>query len=171
MSNETYNLEQNESNSNSGVSPYLPRGIYKWRITKEPTAAKSKLKPGGGGGNDYLLFDVEVVDPGTVIVRGEEITVAGSDSNIYATFVKGTNLTLAAIHRAGGLPLQFEVDEKTKIPLDASGTPFRYTGIEFQAQGYSQEYVQKDDNGVELVNPMTGEVLKSYNRRVGHIFA
>jgi len=172
MSNEIINenLEAGAAENNSGLAPRLPKQVYKFRVTEEPEFKVSKA------GNDMLIFKAEVISPATAVVDGVEATVAGLDVTLYAVFSGESdgpkkNQTLAALHRAGGLPLQFQRSKDTGLPLDETGSPYRYTGIEFDALANSQEYAETDESGNPIVDPRTGQPLVSWSRRVSRIFA
>lgn len=169
------NLTRDET-SNESRRVKLKRANYKLRVVEEPTFSYSKLKADGRGNNPMLTFKVEVASPAVQFANGKEETVAGEGLTVWATFFKKegsdteSNPTLASIHEAGGLPLQFERDEDTGLPVDSEGTPFRYVGIEFDAQCGSDEYEQKDDDGKPLTNPKTGEVLKGFRNNVIRVY-
>lgn len=166
-----YNLDEQVENTNGElpIAPRLPKGVYTLRVKEEPEAKVSKA------GNNMLVFKLEVVAPATAFIKDKngdrvEYQVAGKDATVWATFTDRGNPTLRRIHIAAGFPNQFSVHEETGAPLDVTGAPLRYTGVEFPALCDSREEEQRDEDGKPIINPTTGAVVKFYNTQVREIF-
>lgn len=148
----------------------LKKNNYKLRIKEEPEYKISQK------GNAMLVFKLEIIDPAVQFDKGVEQQIAGRELTTWATFFKDEdsgvekNPQLGKIHESGGLPMEFERDESTGLPIDADGVPFKYAGIVVDALCGSEEYVQKDDDGNVIKNPKTGEELKGYNDRLLRIY-
>lgn len=166
-----YNLDEQveQANGELPVAPRIPKGVYRMRIKEEPEASVSKA------GNNMLVFKLEVVSPETAFLKDKdgnkvEYQVAGKDGKVWATFTDRGNDTLRRIHIAAGFPNQFSVHEETGLPLDVTGAPLRYTGVEFPALCDSREEEQRDEDGKPIINPVTGAVVKFYSTQIREIF-
>ena len=136
-------------------------------IVKEEPVFKLSSK-----NNPMLVFKTEITDPAVQFRKGEEQKIAGIELTIWATFFvnqdtgREENPQLAKIHDQAGLPMEFSRDENTGLPVDESGTPFRYTGIVLDAMVVSEEYTIVDDDKKPILNPRTNQEQKGYNHRV-----
>lgn len=149
----------------------LPRENYKLRIIDEPEFKLSKKD------NPMLVFSFEIVEPSTRVVDGESQTVAGIKLPFWAVFLidekKGTevNYSLTKIHKACNLPMQFMRDESTGLPVDDSGVPIRYKGLELWARCSSKQVTTtSEDTGEVLKNPLTGEALTGWRYEIDEIY-
>lgn len=174
-----YNLDETNTQTDGQVptAPRVPAYAYELVIKEEPEAKDSRA------GNPMLVFKVEIVgklnNDGTVSPTvqmkdedGEhrEYNVAGKEATVWAVFTDRGNPTLAAIHRQAGFPTTFEVDDESKLPLDVSGAPLRYTGVKIKASCNSRESEQLDEDGKPIVDPYTGKSVKFYQTNVSRIF-
>lgn len=143
--------------------PRIPRQIYQFRITEEPTATESKK------GNAMLVFKAECIREQPIEVDGVSYSMNGLDFTTYAVFKDGKNITLRNLHKAGGLPSKITIDPESGLPCDEHGNQIRYTGTEFYAYASSETDDDKDEDGNVIVNPITNEPMTITRRRLGNI--
>ena len=153
-------------------APRFPIGNYVLRITGEPEVAVSKAN------NVMLVFTFECVgrfgndksvNPEGV-VDGVPVKFAGWEFPFWATFFQDqqknlVNPGLASIHKACGLPLEFELGDDNK-PIGVE-----YTGKELIAQCKTTEEFVTDEDGKRLLNPITGEPVKISRRNIVQIYS
>lgn len=166
------NLNREEGQSTGAIR--IPTDNYKLRIVEEPKFQLTKPKADKPQ-RPMLVFKLELVEPASKIIDGEEVTLAGLEFTTWVViFVNedGTEASpsLTAIHKQGNLPMEFSRSEDTGLPVDDNGVPISYAGIELHCKCSSEEYVERNDDGEEMRNPITGEVLKGYNRKVNRIY-
>ena len=163
------NLDQNAP----AGAPRFPMDNYRFRIVAEPEFKVSKK------GNDMYVFTYEtigkVLPDGTIAevirVDGADREIAGWEFTDWATFFTNddgvlVNPKLVQIHKATGLPLEFERDETTGLPVGIT-----YTGLEFFARANSQESNEVGEDGKPIINPVTGKPVKRQQRRIIEIYA
>lgn len=136
----------------------LPRQPYKFRIKEEPKFKLSRAE------QPMLVFTTEVVTP-TVKIDGQDRDIAGTEVILYATLQEGKTYTLQSLHKQAKLPLDLTFNDETGLPEGIT-----YTGIEFDAIGYSEESKQLGQDKQPLINPLTGQPLVSFQHRIGTIF-
>lgn len=123
-----------------------------------------------------LVFSFEIADPPSGVVDGEEVKFGGIKLPFWAVFFfdekKGVevNWSLAAIHQAAGLPTQFLRDEDSGLPIDDSGVPFKYAGLEVWARCSSDKTVVQDEDGNPIKHPITGEEQSGWRYNVEKIY-
>jgi len=146
-----------KTNEPSTGAVRLPRDSYKLRITEEPVFKMSK------NGNPMLLFKLELVEPPIKKIDGEDRKIAGLEFNDNCMLTEKGAFKLEQLHKAAKLqpPSELDVDDSTGLPIGIS-----YTGLEVWAICNSEEAVQKNESGEPIMNPASGEPLKSNFRRV-----
>jgi hypothetical protein len=169
-----------ESEAPTSTQVRIPKQNYWLRILEEPEFKMTKEKPNKDGvptSYPMLTFKCEIIRAGKQIVDGEEVDLDGKEIKLYALFFKDrvnpeveNSAQVGAIHRQANLPLEFSRDEETGLPINDEGVPISYAGVEFQAVCFSDEYTSLDDNGKPLVNPITGEIQKGWNYKVGKVW-
>lgn len=169
-----------DSESTQVSAVRLPKQNYWLRVLEEPEfkMTKEKLnKEGVPTSYPMLTFKCEIIRAGKQIVDGAEVDLDGLEIKLYVLFFKDrenpdieNSPVLGALHRQAGLPLEFQRDAETGLPVNDNGVPISYAGVEFQATCLSEEYINKDDNGEPLKNPITGEVQKGWNYRVTKVW-
>lgn len=153
----------------------LPHDNYKLRIKEEPTYGVSKKS-----GNEYLLFQLEIIEPDVKLVKDakgvvHETKVSGLEITMPATFFedkngKIQNIQLQQIHKSAGFPTTFQRDPDSGLPVDSSGNPFLYAGIELDARCSGKEEAVLNAEGKPLKNPLTGKEKKRFSRQVNEIY-
>ena len=165
-----------EKNTGGGA-PRFPLANYRLRCTGQPDTSESKNK------NVMLVFTFEcvgyvdgngTVQP-TMTIDGVETEVAGWEFQFWATFFpnKDTgelqNIGLAQLHAAWNLPLEFDADPLTSIPI-VDGQPVNYSGRELYARCQSRENNPVGPDGKPLINLVTGKPVTQSQRRIVEIY-
>lgn len=147
----TVNLNDTQENT-----PVRLNHVCKLRIkevkphTKQDTGAKS------------IKVEFEIADVGgqqSIHIDGVERGVSGITLRRYVSVEQDKLGSLAALHKAAGLPLEFEFSEDMVPMVD-------YVGAELSAHVRSKQQTRNGDDGQPLVNPNTGEALVSYQHEI-----
>jgi len=147
------NLASREETSTGPIR--LPRDSYELRIKEEPTFRMSSK------GNPMLTVKLELVSPERKKIDGEERKIAGLEFSDICMLPPSNTFKLEQLHRAAKLPVEFDLDESTGLPVGIT-----YTGLKVWAICKSEESTQMKEDGTPMVNPVSGEVMKANKRSV-----
>lgn len=109
-------------------------------------------------------FEFEIAEPNVLVIDGNERDITNVNLRRYISFEDDKLGTLANLHKAAGLPLEFEMvvnEDGSRAPADID-----YTGVEFFAHVVSKQQTKTDSGGQPLTNPNTGEALITFEHDI-----
>jgi len=134
----------------------LPRDNYRLRILKEPAFKVSQKS-----GNAYLQFEFEICEPVSKVIDGKEANIGGLEISCVCVLPPANSFMLEALHKAADLPMDFDLDEETGLPVGIS-----YQGREVWATCQSREEVQMKEDNTPLLHPVTGKPMTFQRREI-----